>query len=178
MPAAMTPDRWRCRPMLQMMRKINPPMPTARRRHRCPRGHGTNPAIRTLRGWTLRERRRARRGAMTRSGHGAAINAPVSARFTTSETLLSLPRRFLLNWSAKQPVRHGATVRDEVLFRNRRELRESIILKNLVTPYLASLQRFDFSLVSAMFALKAGSGPAMWGGGSGACEGPRWQSQQ
>jgi hypothetical protein len=84
----------------------------------------------------------------------------------------------LLNWSAKQRVRHGATVRDEVLFRDRGELRESIILKKLVTPYLAFSQRFDFSLLSAMFALKAGSGPAMWGGRSGACEGPRWQSQQ
>jgi hypothetical protein len=49
-----------------------PPLPSAR---------GTDPALRTIRGRTLRKRSSGPRGETTQLVHGAAINAPVSARF-------------------------------------------------------------------------------------------------
>src|SRR5262249_37775626 len=60
---------------------------------------GTARAVAGRRGWAM----------------GPPLVPPFRRAFgarTRSETLLSPPRRSLLNWNAKQPVRHSMTDRD------------------------------------------------------------------
>jgi hypothetical protein len=114
-------------------------------------------------------------------GHGAAINAPVSAlscALTTPETLSATSPPIFAKLEREPACSSQHPLGTESYFEFRTVLRESGILKKLVTPYLAFSQRFDLSLVSAMFALKAGTRLALWDGGSAACEGLTWQSQQ